>query len=227
MYRVATGLKAGQAVREDLRQHRDDAVGQVDAGAPVPRRRGRAPIPAERSGRRRRCGPPGSSGRSHRATSEMASSKSRAVAGSIVTVGKSRRSTRVPISASSNSLACSRASSRTSSSNVSGMLNARMTRQRIDPRLTALAEDLDDDPFAFEVRRRVADDLERDLVARPGPLGPGIADGDRLVERRAVDLDEARVAGLEIGARRRRPRPAPGSRRPALRRSSRRAATAW
>ena len=74
-----------------------------------------------------------------------------------------------------------------------------MTRQRVDTRLPALAEDLGDDPLAFEIGRRVAHDLERDLVAGPGPLGPGIADRDRLVEGRAVDLDEAGVAGLEVG----------------------------
>ena len=67
------------------------------------------------------------------------------------------------------------------------MLNARMTREGVDPRLPALAEDLGDDPLAFEVGRRVADHLDGDLVAGPGPFGPGVADVDRLVERRAVD----------------------------------------
>ena len=73
-------------------------------------------------------------------------------------------------------------------------------REGVDPRLPAPAEDLGDDALALEVGRRVADHLEGDLVARPGPLGAGVADVDRLVERRAVDLDEAGAPVLEVGA---------------------------
>ncbi len=102
-----------------------------------------------------------------------------------------------------------------------------MTRQRVDARLPALAEDLGDDPLAFEVRRRVADDLERDLVARLGPLGPGIAHRDRLVERRAVDLDEAGVAGLEVGPDEDTRGPRQDLGRSGLRCSSPRAGIAW
>ena len=103
--------------------------------------------------------------------SEIASSKSRAFAGSIVTASR-RRSSRLPISVSSKSRACSRASSRTASSNVSGILKARMMLRVSTPGCRA-AEDLDYDPFALLVRRRVLHDLDHDLVARLAPLAPG------------------------------------------------------
>src|SRR5262249_53904475 len=38
-------------------------------------------------------------------------------------------------------------------------------RDRVDPRLASLTEDLGDNPFPFEVRGRISDDLDRDLVA--------------------------------------------------------------
>ncbi len=73
-------------------------------------------------------------------------------------------------------------------------------RQGIDARLAAPAEDLGDDPLAFQVGRGVSDDLDGHLVAGLGPLGPGVADVDWVVERRAVDPDEAGAAFLEIRA---------------------------
>ena len=78
------------------------------------------------------------------------------------------------------------------------MLNARMTDSVSTPGRPALAEQLGDDPFAFQVGRRVADDLEGDLVAGPGPLGAGIAHVDRVVERGAVDLHVTRRPVLEV-----------------------------
>ena len=89
-----TGLEARQAVGEDFGEHRDDAVGQVNARPPEPGGLVEARTRWRRSARRRRCGRPGSSSPGRRATREIASSKSRAVAGSIVTVRTSRRSSR-------------------------------------------------------------------------------------------------------------------------------------
>ena len=90
----AAGLEAGQAVREDLGKHGDDAVGQIDAraamaGRAVERRSGRTKCDTSAMWTARLQWPCSSR------DSEMASSKSRAVAGSIVTVGRSRRSSRV------------------------------------------------------------------------------------------------------------------------------------
>ena len=72
--------------------------------------------------------------------------------------------------------------------------------ERVDPRLAPLAEDFGDDALAFQVGRGVADHLDGDLVARLDALGAGVADVDRVVERRAVDPDEAGAALLEVGA---------------------------
>ena len=72
------------------------------------------------------------------------------------------------------------------------MLKARMTDSVSTPgwprgpRISVMT------PSPSRYGRRVADHLEGDLVARLGPLGPGVADVDRVVERRAVDLDVAR-----------------------------------
>ena len=129
----------------------------------------------------------------------MASSKSRAVAGSIVTreeiaeVERGRRSR-----LRRNSLACSRASSRTSSSKVSGMLNARMTVSVSTPgcprwpRISVMTPS----PSRYGLGYRTISSGH--LVAGPGPLGAGSPTVDRVVKRRAVDPDEAGAACLEI-----------------------------
>ena len=77
------GLQARQTVRDQLRQHRQHTVGQVDARAALSPR-DRALSPAARSARRRRYARPAASGPFRSRTSEIASSKSRASTGSIV-----------------------------------------------------------------------------------------------------------------------------------------------
>ena len=56
-------LQAGQVVGDDLRQHRDDAIGQVDARRPVVGFAIERRFRLARSARRRRCGRRASSGR--------------------------------------------------------------------------------------------------------------------------------------------------------------------
>ena len=63
----------------------------------------------------------------------------------------------------------------------------------LDLGLAPGTEDLGDDPFPFAVRRGIAGHLERHLIARPGPLRPGVADGDGIGEGGAVDLDVTRA----------------------------------
>ena len=55
-------LQAGQVVGDDLRQHRDDAVGQVDARRAFVRFAVERRFRLRRSARRRRCGRPAASG---------------------------------------------------------------------------------------------------------------------------------------------------------------------
>ena len=85
--------RAGVA-REAVRQHRLDRARARTrwslAGAP----RGPASEPSGTCARRRRCGPTRASCRPRARSAEIASSKSRALAGSIVKVGSSRRSRR-------------------------------------------------------------------------------------------------------------------------------------
>ena len=73
-------------------------------------------------------------------------------------------------------------------------------RERIDARLALRPQDLDDHPFAVVHGRGEADHFHDHFVVGPGVLGPGIADKDRLGEERAVDLHEGRALRLEIGA---------------------------
>ncbi len=72
-------------------------------------------------------------------------------------------------------------------------------RQSINPGRSALAQQLGDDAFTLHVRGRVADDLERDLVAGLRSLGTGVSHVDRSVKRGAVDLHISAGALLEIG----------------------------
>ena len=65
-----------QVVRELLGQHRHDLVGDVDAGARAPAPRRRAPCPAARSARRRRCARRPRRARRRARLIEIASSKS-------------------------------------------------------------------------------------------------------------------------------------------------------
>ena len=130
----------------------------------------------------------------------MASSKSRAVAGSMVTVSWSRRSSRPSTSSSLNALAW-----------LAGLVEGVVVEDvgdaqgpddgdGLDLGLAPGAEDLGDDPLALAIRGRIAGHLERDLVARPGPLGAGVADVDRVGEGRAVDLDDPGAVLLEVVA---------------------------
>ena len=70
----------------------------------------------------------------------------------------------------------------------------------LDLGLASGAEDLGDDPFARPVGGGIAGDLDGDLVARLGPLGPRVADVEGVGERLAVDLDVPGVVLLEVVA---------------------------
>ena len=100
----------------------------------------------------------------------------------MVTVSTSRRSSRSPTSSSRERLGL-----------LAGLVERLVVEgvgdaegadddEGVDPRLAARAEDLGDDPLAFEVGRGIADHLEGDLVAGLGSLGPGVADGDGVVK---------------------------------------------
>ncbi len=73
-------------------------------------------------------------------------------------------------------------------------------RERIDARRALRPQDLDDHPFAVVYGRGEADHFHDHFVVGPGVLGSRIADEDRLGEERAVDLHEGRALRLEIGA---------------------------
>ena len=89
---VVRPQRAG-VVGELGRQHRRDAAGHVGRERAPRRRRGRAACRPGRSARRRRCAPRRAA-RRPRGRTEIASSKSFAVSGSIVKVTSSRRSAR-------------------------------------------------------------------------------------------------------------------------------------
>ena len=73
-------------------------------------------------------------------------------------------------------------------------------RERVDARLSARAEHFGDHALAVVQRRREADHLDDDFVVGPRAFRAGIADVDRLGEQRAVDLHVGRAGRLEIGA---------------------------
>ena len=72
--------------------------------------------------------------------------------------------------------------------------------QRVDARLAALPQDLGDDALALDLRRRIPDHLDGDLVAGLRALRAGVADVDGRGERLAVDLDVAATLLLEVVA---------------------------
>ena len=95
--RSSPRLQRAELVGERLRQHRHDAVGEIDRVAARVAPRGRGRSPGARSARHRRSRPAGASRRVWRSGSgsaHTASSKSRASSPSIVTSGSSRRSVR-------------------------------------------------------------------------------------------------------------------------------------
>ena len=144
-------LKARQAVGDHLRQHGQHAVGQIDARGPL---QGLA-VQAPSSGRTK-CDTsamwtPSRQWPLSSRSSEMASSKSRASTGSMVTIVSPVKSVRPPID-SSNASACRRASSSASSANAVGQVELADDRQRVDARLAPRAEHLGD----HALRRRAA-----------------------------------------------------------------------
>ena len=92
--RSSSGHQRAHVRRQRLGQHRDGPVGQVDAAAPPARPRCRAGCPRARSARRRPPPPTAGCRRPGRGSTATASSKSRAVSGSMVRKGTWRRSTR-------------------------------------------------------------------------------------------------------------------------------------
>ena len=72
--------------------------------------------------------------------------------------------------------------------------------KRIDARLALRPQDLDDHALAVMDGRGKADHLDDHLVVGPGVLRAGIADEDRLGEELAIDLHEGRALRLEVRA---------------------------
>ena len=81
-----------------------------------------------------------------------------------------------------------------------GQVHLADDRERVDARLSARAEHFGNHALAVVKRRREADHLDHDFIVGPAFLCAGIADVDRLGEQRAVDLHVGRAARLEIGA---------------------------
>ena len=132
-------------------------------------------------------------------SSEMASSKSRASTGSIVTTVSPVRSSRPSID-SSKRVGLLPGLVQGVVGELLGQVELADDRERIDARLALRPQHLDDHAFAVVHGRGEADHLDDHLVVGPGVLRAGIADVDRLGEERAVDLHEGRALRLEIGA---------------------------
>ena len=81
-----------------------------------------------------------------------------------------------------------------------GQLELADDRQRIDARLAQRPEHLGDHALAVAELGGKADHVDHDFVVLADVLRPGVADGDRLGEHRAVDADVAGAARLEVGA---------------------------
>ena len=92
------------SLREGVGQHGHHAVREVDGGAAQVGLLVEGRCPRGRSGPRRRCGRPGASGRSESRSRLMASSWSRAVSGSTVTVAQGRKSVRPAMSSGRHGL---------------------------------------------------------------------------------------------------------------------------
>ena len=129
----------------------------------------------------------------------MASSKSRASTGSIVTIVSPVKSVRPPID-SSNASACRSGLVERVFGEMVGQVELADDRERIDARLAARAEHFGDHALAVVQRRGEADHLDDHFVVGLGVLRAGIADVDRPGEQRAVDLHVGRAGRLEIRA---------------------------
>ncbi len=73
-------------------------------------------------------------------------------------------------------------------------------REGVDAGLAIRPQHLDDNAFATVFRAGKAQHLEDDLVVRLRPLGARVADKDTVTEDGAVDADEAFSLALEVGA---------------------------
>src|SRR4051812_27304368 len=71
-------------------------------------------------------------------------------------------------------------------------------RHGVDAGLSAGAEDIGDDAFTIADVRGKADHLDDDFVVRPNAFRAGIADVDRVAEDFAVDLDHAHAGLFEV-----------------------------
>ena len=116
----------------------------------------------------------------------MASSKSRASTGSIVTIVSPVRSSRPP-DRFVEGLGLPPGLLQGVVGEPVGQAELADDRERIDARLPARAEHLGDHAFAVLDGRREVDHLDDHFVVGPGALGPGVADVDRPGKQCAVD----------------------------------------
>ena len=192
-------LKARQTVRDDLRQHRNHPVGQVDAGRSVQclAVQGRVglhemrhvgdvdaqePMALFQSRERNRVVEVPRVGRVDRHDGLGRQIDSILGYRSVERIGRLARFLEHVLG------------------KLLGQIELANHRKGIDARLSARAEHFGQYAFAFVDRRGESDHLENDLVVDPGVLRAGVADLDRLGEQGAVDLDEAGPVRLEIGA---------------------------
>ena len=166
-------IQTADAVAQSLGQHRDDAVRRdkrccrvvgfaIQRGAGLRHRR-----------RHRQCERQDSSRRRGMRSTSMASSKSRASSGSIVTMNLSRKSSRPSCgSAPTVSGICS-ASSMTSRGNSVGRWYFRMIESMSTPGARARPEHLDDFAFGIDVARFPVLQADDDLIAALRHFGRG------------------------------------------------------
>ena len=193
-------LQAGEAVRDDLRKHRNDAPGQVGAIAArlrfaVQRAAGRGEVAHVRDvyaqkpmlrfrvlGQRHRVV---EVARVHRVDGDGQ------VGREVLAVGEVRFIERRGGGAGLLQSVVGE---------LVGQVELADDRQRIHAGLAARAEDFSDDAFAAALRAGETQHLEHDFVFGLGALGAGIADVDRVGEDGAVDADIAVALALEVSA---------------------------
>ena len=193
-------LKARQPVRDHLREHRDDLLRQVDAGCPaaglgVERAArlgevadvrdvdGQHPVPGLRVDRHRRR------------VIEVAGVHR--VDGHDQLVGEVGAAGEVGLGERGRRLA---GLVQRRGRELLGQAERLDDRDQVDARLGVRAEHLGDDALAAALRRREPEHLDDDLVLRPGPLRPRVADRDAVREHGAVHADQPLPVPLEVRA---------------------------
>ena len=132
-------------------------------------------------------------------SSEIASSKSRASTGSIVTIVSPVKS-RAVADRFVERFGLPAGFVQGIFGELVGQVELADDRERVDARLSARAEHFGDHALAVVQRRGEADHLDDHFVVGPGVLCARIADVDRPGEQRAVDLHVGRAGRLEIRA---------------------------